>query len=102
VLSNNYFVYNDTIYKQIYGCAIGSPVSPVVANLCMEEIEETAIKATPVSPKFLKRYVDDSFRIILFYFFIIVLRSNIYTKNIYTKNIYKHKHLKLRLQTLLI
>ena len=24
VLSNNFFVYNDTIYKQIHGCAMGS------------------------------------------------------------------------------
>ena len=39
---------------------MGSPVSPVVANLCMEEIEKTAINAIPVSPKFWKRYVDDS------------------------------------------
>ena len=38
VLSNNYFVYNDSIYKQIHGCAMGSPVSPVVANLCMEAL----------------------------------------------------------------
>ena len=37
VLSNNYFVYNDTIYKQIHGCAMGSPVSPVVANLCWKK-----------------------------------------------------------------
>ncbi|KAL9960202.1 hypothetical protein ACROYT_G033624 [Oculina patagonica] len=29
VLSNNYFIYNDNIYKQIHGCAMGSPVSPV-------------------------------------------------------------------------
>ena len=42
-LSNNYFVYNDRIYKQIHGCAMGSPVSPIVANLCMEVIEELAI-----------------------------------------------------------
>ena len=34
LLSNNYFVYNDCIYKQIHGCAMGSPVSPVAANLC--------------------------------------------------------------------
>ena len=52
VLSNNFFVYNDTIYKQIHGCAMGSPISPVVANLCMEEIEKTAINVTTVSPKF--------------------------------------------------
>ena len=43
VLSNNYFVYNDSVYKQIHDCAMGSPVSPVVANLCMEAIEEIAM-----------------------------------------------------------
>ena len=26
-LSNNYFVFNDRIYKQVHGCAMGSPVS---------------------------------------------------------------------------
>ena len=40
ILSNNYFMFNDSVYKQIHGCAMGSPVSPVVANLCMEVIEE--------------------------------------------------------------
>ena len=63
-LSNNYFVYNDSIYKQIHGCAMGSPVSPVVANLCMEIIEESAISASATPPKVWKRYVDDSFVII--------------------------------------
>ena len=60
-LSNNYFVYKDKIYKQIHGCAMGSPVSPVVANICMEVIEDSAINATPVPPRYWKRYVDDSF-----------------------------------------
>ena len=63
-LSNNYFVYNDSIYKQIHGCAMGSAVSPVVANLCMEIIEESAISASATPPKVWKRYVDDSFVII--------------------------------------
>ena len=37
-LSNNYFIYNDVhvTYTQIHGCAMGSPVSPVVANICMD------------------------------------------------------------------
>jgi len=64
VLSNNYFISNDDIYKQIHGCAMGSPVSPVVSNLCMEEIEETAIDSTPVPPKIWKHYVGDSFCVI--------------------------------------
>ena len=42
----------------------GSPVSPVVANLCMEEIVESLISNSPVPPKIWKRYVDDSFCII--------------------------------------
>ena len=63
-LSNNYFVCNDRIYKQVHGCAMGSPVSPVVANLCMEEIEGSAICNSSVPRKICKRYVDDSFCII--------------------------------------
>lgn len=63
-LSNNYFVYNNCIYKQIHGCAMGSPVSPIVANLCMEVIEDLAISTSPVPPRVWKRYVDDSFVII--------------------------------------
>ena len=43
---------------------MGSPVSPVVANLCMEAIEEVAINSSEVQPKVWKRYVDDSFCII--------------------------------------
>ncbi len=39
-LTNSYFNYNNITYKQIHGCAMGSPVSPIVANLCMEEIED--------------------------------------------------------------
>ncbi|XP_068691404.1 uncharacterized protein [Montipora foliosa] len=64
ILSNNYFIYDDKIYKHIHGCAMGSPVSPVVANLCMEAIEEMAINTSEVQSKVWKRYVDDSFCII--------------------------------------
>ena len=65
-LSNNYFIYNDVTYKQIHSCAMRSPVSPVVANICacMEVIENTASETTPTKPKTWKRFVDDSFSII--------------------------------------
>jgi hypothetical protein len=64
VLSNNYFVFDGQAYKQIHRCAMGSPVSPVVANICMENIEEMAIETTPIPTKTWKRFVDDSFSII--------------------------------------
>ena len=43
---------------------MGSPVRPVLANLCMEVIEESAIAASTTPPKVWKRYVDDGFVII--------------------------------------
>ena len=62
-LSNNYFIYNGDTYRQLHGCAMGSPVSPAVANLCMEEIKE-AINIAKVKPKIWKCYLDDGFCII--------------------------------------
>ena len=32
VLTNNYFKHDDHHYKQIFGCAMGSPISPVLAT----------------------------------------------------------------------
>ena len=63
-LSNNYFIYNNVTCKQIHGCAMGSPVSPVVANICTDVIENIAFEMTPTKPKTWKRFVDDSFSII--------------------------------------
>ena len=64
VLSNNYFVFEGQTYKQIHGCAMRSPVSPVVANISIEKIEETTIETTSVPPKTWKRFADDSFSVI--------------------------------------
>ena len=40
---------------------MGSPVSPVVANIFMEYVEETAIATSPLPIRFWRRYVDDTF-----------------------------------------
>ena len=40
---------------------MGSPVSPIVANLYMEYLEQKALSTAPHQPRFWCRYVDDTF-----------------------------------------
>ena len=43
VLSNSYFKFEDTYFHQISGCAMGSPVSAVIAEIVIQEIESIAL-----------------------------------------------------------
>ena len=63
-LNSTEFCYNGNYYRQIHGTAMGSPVSVVVANLVMEEIECRALATFNASPRIYKRYVDDSICVI--------------------------------------
>ena len=60
-LTSTYFQYNGKHYKQLHGTAMGSPVSVVVAEIVMQNIEEQALSTyTKTLPLWL-RYVDDTF-----------------------------------------
>ena len=48
-LSCAQFVFEGTYYKQVFGTAMGSPLSDVIANLVMEDIEYRALTTAPVS-----------------------------------------------------
>lgn len=58
-LESTYFVHRGQFFKQIEGVAMGSPISPIVANLVMEKLESDVISKLGYQLPFFKRYVDD-------------------------------------------
>ena len=49
-LKNTYFSFQGQFYEQVEGAAMGSPVSPIVANLYMEYLEQKALSTCPPPP----------------------------------------------------
>ena len=65
VLENCVFTFQDKFFKQLCSATMGSPCSPVVANIYMEYFKDLALgPELPVPVKDWKRYVDDVFSII--------------------------------------
>ena len=59
-LTTTCFQWREKIYEQTHGAPMGSPLSPVVANLFMEEFEKKALATSTVKSDFWFRYVDDT------------------------------------------
>jgi len=45
-LTTTYFSYNNQFYEQTSEAAMGSPISPVIANIFMEHFEKEALRKT--------------------------------------------------------
>ena len=65
-VSSTVFSFNNEGYRQKYGVAMGSPLSPILANLCMEFVENEIMNNCEPSlkPLIWVRYVDDIFIIL--------------------------------------
>ena len=63
ILTNNVFSFEDQIYCQIRGTAMGTPMAPSAANLFMGWLEKNLQSASPIAfpTQYWKRYIDDIF-----------------------------------------
>jgi len=59
ILDSTFFTFDNIIYKQIFGTPMGSPLSPVLADLVMQDWETVAINKLDFTFPFYYRYVDD-------------------------------------------
>ena len=57
-----HFIFNDKLFKQKDGMAMGSPLGPTFANIFMSHLENKFLQDCDPSfkPSFYKRYVDDT------------------------------------------
>ena len=59
ILNNKYFQFNGKYYQQIFGSAMENPISPILADIVMKDLEIHAIHKLNFKPLFYFRYVDD-------------------------------------------
>ena len=54
------FTFQKDFYRQVFGCAMGSPVSALMADIVMEDVESRILSHRNFSVMVWKRYVDDT------------------------------------------
>ncbi|KER22658.1 hypothetical protein T265_14806, partial [Opisthorchis viverrini] len=76
------FVFDTTVYSQEQGLAMGSPISPVLANIYMEDFEQIALAGYHCPPNVFWRYVDDTF--------VVIKRDNVNSFHDYLNSLNPH------------
>ena len=63
ILKENYFTFNDKLYLQKHGTAMGTKLAPSFANIFMGALEQTLLSSSPnhLIPLLWKRFIDDIF-----------------------------------------
>ena len=59
VLDSLFFSFDNVIYRQSFGIPIGSPISPIIADLVMRRLETVSLMSVNMDILFYYRYVDD-------------------------------------------
>ncbi|XP_046629056.1 uncharacterized protein LOC124309437 [Neodiprion virginianus] len=53
------FKFNQNIYAQTYGLPMGSPLSPILSDLVLDDLEQYCLNKLDFKPSFYFRYEDD-------------------------------------------
>nr|XP_014349894.1 PREDICTED: uncharacterized protein LOC106705311 [Latimeria chalumnae] len=61
ICSTTYFEFEGGLYEQSSGLPMGSPISPLLANVFMEVVEEKVLEFAAREVKMWLRYMDDMF-----------------------------------------
>lgn len=59
IFFNTYFVFNNKFYRQVYGAPIGSPLSPILADVVIQDLGSHLLNSFNFKPPFYIKYVDD-------------------------------------------
>ena len=59
VLDSTFFSFDNAIYRQCFGTPMGSPISPIIADLVMRRLETVSLMSSNFDTLFYYRYVDD-------------------------------------------
>ncbi|XP_071578466.1 uncharacterized protein [Temnothorax nylanderi] len=59
ILNSTFFMFNGKIYRQTFGVPMGSPLSPMAADIVLQDLETIALCTLKYIPPFYKRYIDD-------------------------------------------
>jgi len=59
VLSSTFFTFNGNTYQQTFGTPMGSPLSLIIADLVLLDLEESCLEKLNINISVYYRYVDD-------------------------------------------
>lgn len=59
ILKHNIFEFNDRMFRQKRGTAMGTKMAPAYANLFMSDLETKFLATRPVQPLLWQRFIDD-------------------------------------------